>query len=231
MNIFVKRVLLKLLQVRSILFSLAPRRVKLKKRIGKHISYSQACQDLFVIEMLKGKRQGLYLEIGAYDEIDQSNTYLLEAKYNWTGVSIELDKEAVDDFNKVRKNKCICADATKIDYLELLQNSFVTTQIDYLSLDIEPAQQTLEVLKKLPLNEYRFSVVTYEHDRYTSGDACMIESRKILESHGYVRVVSNVMVKGQDFEDWWVDPGIVSDSLIAKYESSNSESREIFNKS
>ena len=90
-------------------------------------------------------------------------------------------------------------------------------QIDYLSLDIEPANQTLAVLKKLPLDKYRFSVITYEHDRYVSGTKYMDESRKIFESFGYVRVVSNVLWEGRDFEDWYIDPNVVSSDVFKKY--------------
>ena len=39
---------------------------------------SQAYQDMFILSMLDGKENGTYLEIGAYDGKDLSNTYLLE---------------------------------------------------------------------------------------------------------------------------------------------------------
>ena len=48
-------------------------------------NFSQAYQDMFVLSMLDGKRNGYYLEIGAFDGISLSNTYLLEK--NWMGWS------------------------------------------------------------------------------------------------------------------------------------------------
>ena len=56
------------------------------------MSYSQAKQDLFVLEQTKNKRNGLFLEIGANSATSEgNNTYLLESQYNWYGISIELE--------------------------------------------------------------------------------------------------------------------------------------------
>jgi len=50
------------------------------------MSYSQLGQDL---EVVKYYNQGYFIEIGASDGITLSNTYLLETKYNWTGICCE----------------------------------------------------------------------------------------------------------------------------------------------
>ena len=60
-----------------------------------------------------------------------------------------------------------------------------------------------------PHKEYRFSVITFEHDRYRWGDSVM-EFRKFLRNMGYELVVSNLNVFGRDFEDWWIDPIVVN---------------------
>lgn len=41
-----------------------------------------------------------------------------------------------------------------------------SSQLDYLQMDIHPAEATLEALKALPMDKYRFSVITYEHNGY-----------------------------------------------------------------
>ena len=46
-------------------------------------NFSQANQDLFVLEMLDYKKNGSYLEIGANEPISISNTYLLENEFGW----------------------------------------------------------------------------------------------------------------------------------------------------
>ena len=132
-------------------------------------NWSQSMQDMFVLSMLDGKRNGVYVEIGADKPKIINNSYLLERKFGWRGVSFELDKEKVKFFNQNRKNKCICTDATTFDYKSLFQERNYPKQIDYLSLDIDPSEATLAALKKLPLNDYRFSVITYETEVYRAG--------------------------------------------------------------
>jgi hypothetical protein len=44
---------------------------------------SQAGQDRFVLQSLNYKYNGFYLEIGAYNSKDISNTYILEKQYGF----------------------------------------------------------------------------------------------------------------------------------------------------
>lgn len=52
-------------------------------------SKSQLRQDIFVLYELNFKRQGYFVEFGATNGIDLSNTYLLETEYGWTGILAE----------------------------------------------------------------------------------------------------------------------------------------------
>lgn len=53
-------------------------------------SLSDRGQDRFVIDdVFKGKRGGYFLEMGAADGFDGSNTFVLEKTYGWTGLLIE----------------------------------------------------------------------------------------------------------------------------------------------
>jgi hypothetical protein len=103
------------------------------------MGYSQAGQDQFVIDTLKGKNSGVYVEIGAYHSKDISNTYMLEKEYGWTGVSFEIDPDRANEFNANRSNKCYTADATTFDYETLFYMLDMPKQIDYLQVDIEPS--------------------------------------------------------------------------------------------
>lgn len=196
--------------------------------IEGHVSYSQAHQDLFVRKMLDFKSGGSYLEIGAADPVESNNTYILERDLGWKGISLDIEPTIVQRFNEVRRNPCVCADATSTDYSPLLEQLATDSRVDYLSLDIDPASITYKALLHLPLDRYRFSVITYEHDAYLSGHECMKLAREHLASHGYVRVVSNVMVVGRDFEDWWVDPVAVPETTWGAYEASAIECANIF---
>jgi|LULG01.1.fsa_nt_gb hypothetical protein len=189
------------------------------------LTHSGQLQDLFILCALDGKRAGSYLEIGAGDPIYFNNTYLLESKFNWNGISLDLNKSLVDKWS-VRRNRCICVDATTIDYTDLIEEHNIGPHIDYLQLDIDPAHQTLQALKAIDFNKYSFSVITYEHDArgwdskyfgWPSTEALLpdqplpwreeerSESRDILSSLGYTRVHSDVQSGDVIFEDWYVN--------------------------
>ncbi len=97
-------------------------------------------------------------------------------------------------------------DATTADYAQLFRDNHLPKQIDYLQVDIDPASASFLALKKIPHSEYRFSVITFEHDAYQGDSAVMLESRQFLENLGYLALAKNVKFKGIDFEDWWIDP-------------------------
>ena len=182
-------------------------------------NWSQSMQDIFVMSMLDGKRNGVYVEIGADQPRVISNTYLLENNFDWSGISFELDADKVAFFNTIRENKCLCEDATLYNYKSLFEELNYPKQIDYLQLDIDPAEGTLRALKALPLDDYRFSVITYETDVYSSGADIQDEQIEILESHGYQLVAKNVKCEGNPYEDWWVDPAIVSEDVWKPYKT------------
>jgi FkbM family methyltransferase len=54
------------------------------KLIGE--SKAQLRQDLLVLWLLDFKRNGIFIEFGATDGVDLSNTYLLEKNFAWTGI-------------------------------------------------------------------------------------------------------------------------------------------------
>lgn len=175
-------------------------------------NYSQALQDMFVLSILNGKRNGTYVEIGGYDGIGLSNTYLLEKDFDWTGIALEIEQDKANTYNTQRQNKCLCEDAIAADYKKLFNTYKFPKRIDYLQLDIDPAEQTLKALKALPLDEYRFSVITYETDLYRSDKEIAKESREILEGNGYELLVKNVSHIQNPFEDWYVDTNIDSNA-------------------
>ena len=126
-------------------------------------NYSQTYQDMFVLSIYKGKRNGTYLEIGSGDPFYNNNTALLES-FEWKGNSIEIQENLIQKFNSNRKNKAHFLDATKVDYRKFLRENYKDKHIDYLQLDCEPSKTTFEILLSLPLDEFKFGVITFEHD-------------------------------------------------------------------
>lgn len=179
-------------------------------------NFSQAFQDLFVLKMLGGKKHGTYLEIGANHPTFHSNTFLLHSIFDWEGISIEFDSKCFVDWPHLRpKSNFLISDALIIDYKKALNFWFPNSnrRVDYLQLDIDPSINTLTVLKRLPLDDFRFTVITFETDAYTGDLRARDESRKLLNSYGYRLLGPDVSVVFKDisqnpiaFEDWWIDP-------------------------
>ena len=162
--------------------------------------YSQAGQDEWVLSMIP---TGKYLEIGASHPVNISNTYLLE-KNGWTGTSIDIDSQCAELWKQTRKNRLIIGNALTMSY------GWLPERIEYLSLDIDPARNTFEMLTKLPHSQTRFSLITYEHDYYLvnewAGHDFRERSRELLTGLGYQLYRPDVCYEGKPFEDWWIDP-------------------------
>lgn len=169
-----------------------------------NINFSREGQDLFVLSQLNKKQNGFFVEIGTAMPIENNNTYLFEKYYNWTGILIELDTQYASAIRHHRTSTFLNEDATKIDYRDLFLKLNMPKRIDYLSLDIDPPTATLEALKRLPLDIYSFSCVTFEHDRYWFGDSVANESRDIFLKNGYTLFLKDAPCVHGPFEDWYI---------------------------
>ena len=204
-------------------------RFKFNKSEKIQKNYSQIYQDMFVLSMLDGKENGTFLEIGGSDPFKGNNTALLEKDFNWNGVSIEYNEDFVKDYRNNRSAKLLHEDALEVDYKKLLQENFESDVVDYLQLDIEPTKNTYEVLLKIPFDDYKFAVITYEHDYYVDVTKSYREkSREYLNSKGYVLVVNDLSPDGKsNFEDWWVHPELVDETILSKMTSVEEEVQDI----
>lgn len=72
---------------------------------------SQLGQDRFVDEYFNKKECGFFVDIGASDGVEISNTFFLEKKRNWSGICVEPIKEKFDllqkNRNSINLNICI----------------------------------------------------------------------------------------------------------------------------
>ena len=179
---------------------------KIPKLIG---SQSQANQESFVYWITK-KTHGYYLEIGSYDAVKISNTYILESKLGWKGIGVEIVPNLVEDYNLKRTNKAILADARILDYEELLNNANFPSTIDYLQIDIEPPRNSYKALRKVLKSSRSFNVITFEHDLYRTkfrlplNHIWKYKAYFLLRRKGYVLLISNVSLGKSKFEDWYV---------------------------
>ena len=68
-------------------------------------SKSQLGQDVWVYNTLGMKNNGFFVELGAGDGIDLSNTYALEKHFGWNGICIEPSQQYK---SLCRNRRCIC---------------------------------------------------------------------------------------------------------------------------
>lgn len=183
----------------------------------------QSLQDKFVLKVLKEKKTGYFIEIGAGNPIRNNNTYLLETTYNWKGIMIEYDQSYLDSYISSRPNSIpIIGDASALNYIELFESNNIPVNIDYLQIDLDAASgitiKTINLLDNEIFNKYKFATITVEHDIFRTNMYNTRElSRDIFNKHGYVRVFCDVTNrKYASYEDWYVHPDLVDMKYINK---------------
>lgn len=189
----------------------------------------QACQDAFIVNVLKKKRDGSFLEIGSNHPIDINNTYALEKNFNWKGIMIEYVPSYLPLYKLHRPNSIhIIGDATKVNYKNVFEVNKMPVNMDYLQIDLEVNNRstltTLEMLDSQLFDTFKFSTITFEHDIYTGNHFNTREiSRQIFHKRGYVPVFQDVC-NGETrfvFEDWYVHPDLVDMEHVNKIIENN----------
>ncbi|HWH23476.1 MAG TPA: FkbM family methyltransferase [Candidatus Limnocylindria bacterium] len=164
---------------------------------------SQKGQDRWVLEVLRNKRRGYFVELAAADGMTHSNTYVLEKYFDWQGLCIEPNPDFyaqlvhnrscrtdpavvderpgevlfridngqfggivgddVDNNPGTRGKELEAARAIRLSaepFVTVLRRHAAPTVIDYLSLDVEGAEE--RVLRSFPFESYIFRCVTIE---------------------------------------------------------------------
>ena len=177
----------------------------LRKKDNK---FSQSGQDQFAYNI--SGSNGTYLEIGAHDPVINSNTFNLEVKCNWNGISVEYDKSFQMSWgdNKLRKNNVVWDDAFNINYSSLIKQRELPNRLNYLSCDIEPAENTFNILKKVISSELNFDFISFEHDKYSIGNKYEDLSIEYLKNYNYKVAVKDVYSRNKRYkiyETWFVN--------------------------
>lgn len=188
--------------------------------------YSQAGQDKWIAELFNFKRNGLFVDIGAFDGVNISNTYFLEKELNWNGLCVDANPQnfellvanrscrrlltAITDYD----GECFFTDNTMYGSISesgrkstcnkletVFDHCKLPTQIDYLSLDIEGNE--LKALSVFPFNKYHIKAITVEHNFYKHGGLYKDGLYALLTKNGFIRMQEPV-VEGYHFEDWYV---------------------------
>jgi FkbM family methyltransferase len=79
----------------------------LKFLIHLGFSNSQNRIDKKILKLFNNKKNGFFIEVGAFDGINYSNTFLLEKKHNWKGLLVEPLKAEFEICKKYRTKSIV----------------------------------------------------------------------------------------------------------------------------
>jgi len=155
---------------------------------------SQLGQDDKCLDFLKGKREGYFVDIGAFDGLDLSNTKKLEYEYGWKGICVEPIKKMYEICkdnrpNSICINKCIYDENTSVNFnivgkddynmlsgisnngTEIIDAITFTKLLDENNapkimdfLSLDTEGSELKILQSLNHTKYKFRFITVEHN-------------------------------------------------------------------
>jgi len=202
--------------------------------------YAQSGQDEWVNKIFNGKRRGTFLDIGAYDGLQSSNTAFLEKELGWTGICIEANRGAYDRLVGNRTSQNVFAAVSDYDGTirfgsdsiseygsevpcmmlnTVLEQYDAPEFIDYLSIDVEGHEY--DILKCFDFYRWKIGALTVEHNLYCWGDTNKNKLYDLLTTNGFTRVVedapcldTNPLYYQKPYEDWYVRTDILGEVNI-----------------
>jgi FkbM family methyltransferase len=154
-------------------------------------SLSDRGQDRWIIdEVFPQKTSGFFLELGAADGFSDSNTYVLEKRYGWSGICIEPHPDLFDALVNRYKRSCTCvpfavdSERGSVEFVLAGQASGLLTDESDNSPTRRPglihaarAQGRIKVVEALPLEELLDKYSAPEVIDYFSLDVEGLETR------------------------------------------------------
>lgn len=166
---------------------------------SKQLGYnSQIGQDEWVDSVLAQKHGGTFLDVGCGHWQRINNTLFFERYRGWSGVGIDINADYREGWDANRPaSHFIAADATDAHYESILDHLGFPEVIDYLSIDLEPPNLSLDALYRVFQSSRQFRCITFETDAYRySGN--VKSSRELLSAAGYK------LVKPGQQDDFWI---------------------------
>lgn len=199
--------------------------ISLTKLVKK--SHSQLGQDLLMVLLGNFKRLGVFVEVGANDGSNCSNTKLLEDDYQWSGIISEANpkyskylskRKCFTNFNIVHSNSkemLYINDLSSLSYVsmkkmskkgswvstitldDLLDKHFDHNEIEIDYVSIDTEGHETEILSKFPFNKWNIGYFIIEHN---------FENEKSIDSimfhAGYIRFLD----KWSKFDAYYCHP-------------------------
>ncbi len=178
--------------------------------------FSQIGQDRFLLEnFFKGKRGGVFVEVGAYDGERYSNTLFYERTMGWTGLCIEPLPSAFEKLKATRsaicENVCVADFEGEADFLEVDDSGPLEKMFSGLPAHFDPRQMrrleytSARVSRRVKVT--RLSSLLAKHSLYAI-DYCSIDTEgsefAILSDLDFDRFAISLLT----VEDNWGDERI-----------------------
>ena len=128
--------------------------------------YGQELQDMYAFLWFKGKRDGFFVDIGAYDGFTISNTYALE-KIGWKGICIEPVPSVFELL--VKNRRCECVNAALSDN-DNMNETFIQTKggrsgfIRNMSPSMLLAAKDEGIVSEIKVESITFDTLMNEHN-------------------------------------------------------------------
>jgi hypothetical protein len=137
--------------------------------------FSRVGQDRFLFDhFFHGKRDGVFVDVGANDGEQFSNSLFFERTLGWRGLCVEAQPAAFSKLAARRKSIC---EQFPAQQLAALLDKHSLFKVDYCSLDAQGAE--LGILTGLDFQRFNIGVLTIRNDR---GDESI---HRLLADRGY----------------------------------------------
>lgn len=121
---------------------------------------SQHGQDAFIVETTRGKRNGIFVDIGCNDPVRFNNTAFLEREYDWHGISIDAQGQFAQRYHEERRSPfvqaCIGSRRREVKFAQVSGREFAGLSGVQDHLDerkVSGREQIVSVVEQVPLKE------------------------------------------------------------------------------
>ncbi len=171
------------------------------------ISHSQIFQDLLVLFLLNKKENGFFVEFGAANGKERSNSFLLEKRFGWNGI---LSEPALHWHHQLKWNRSCVVDKRCVwgksgEYLRFMEaaNAELSTIAEFATKDMHSASRQNS-------NEYLVETISLEdllttHQAPNSIDYLSIDTEgsefEILSNFDFKKWNINIITVEHNFTD------------------------------
>ena len=185
---------------------------------------SQAGQDKIIKEVFfNNKRNGFFVEIGAYDGIIGSNCYHFERYLNWNGIAIEASNIQFEKLKKNRKckllNDAISEEVNEVEFMEVtegltqmsgINNNFFERNINIISKNSVSKTKSFKI-KTITFDQVisKNSEIDYLSIDIEGGEMALLNSINFNDYEIKVISVENNIPEIQNFKNFFDDKNFI----------------------